>query len=416
MTESQLEALLYTGRASDSHKRMPDFPQCHQELKRKGMTKILLWQEYQQDADENAYGYNQFCNLYNDWLKLQKCSMRQHHVAGEKLFLDFCGPTIPVINPDTGEVRQAQIFVATLGASNYTYVEACENQCQESWLMANVRAFEFFGGVPQVLVPDNLKAAVSRADRYEPVLNENCRKLSRHYNTVVMPARPRKPKDKPKVENAVLVVERWILMHLRHEVFHTLAALNLAISELLQELNERPFRRLPGCRKSLYEKLDKPALKALPPYRYEYVDIRRAKVGPDYHVLYGKHAYSVPHALIGCHINIEAGARLVRFYHREHWLPSIHGHSNRAASPHRQNICRSRSASNNGVRTGCCPGEKASAVPPVPWWPGICTTGHIRNRPTGPAWGCSISVANMVIPGWRMPASRHCYWNDHGSR
>ena len=171
--------------------------------------------------------------------------MRQHHVAGEKLFLDFCGPTIPVINPDTGEVRQAQIFVATLGASNYTYVEACENQRQESWLMAHVRAFEFFGGVPQLLVPDNLKAAVSRADRYEPALNENYRKLARHYNTAVIPARPRKPKDKPKVENAALVVERWILMRLRHEVYHTLAALNLAISKLLQELTERPFRRLP---------------------------------------------------------------------------------------------------------------------------------------------------------------------------
>ncbi|MDS1718042.1 hypothetical protein QPL22_21530 [Escherichia coli] len=139
-----------------------------------------------------------------------------------------------------------------------------------------------------------------------------------------------------------MVVERWILMRLRHEVFHTLTALNLAISELLQELNERPFLRLPGCRKSLYEKQDKPARKALPPYWYEYVDIRRAKGGPDYHVLYGKHAYSVPHALIGSHINIEAGARLVRLYHREYWLPSIHGRSNRAASPRRQNICRSR--------------------------------------------------------------------------
>lgn len=242
--------------------------------------------------------------------------MRQHHVAGEKLFLDFCGPTIPIVNPDTGEVRQAQIFVATLGASSYTYVEACENQRQESWLMAHTRAFEFFGGVPLLLVPDNLKSAVTHADRYEPVLNENYRKLARHYNTAVLPARPRKPKDKPKVENAVQVVERWILMRLRHEVFHTLAALNLAISELLQDLNERPFRRLPGCRKSQFEQLDKPALKALPPYPYEYVDIRRAKVGPDYHVLYGKHAYSVPHPLVGSHIDIEAGARLVRLYHK----------------------------------------------------------------------------------------------------
>ena len=263
--------------------------------------------------------------------------MRQHHVAGEKLFLDFCGPKIPIINPDTGEVRQAHIFVATLGASNYTYVEACENQRQESWLMAHVRAFEFFGGVPQLLIPDNLKAAVSRADRYEPVLNEKYRKL----------ARPRKPKDKPKVENAVQVVERWILMRLRlrlrNEVFHTLTALNLAISELLQDLNERPFRRLPGCRKSLYEQLDKPALKALPPYCYEYVDIRRAKVGPDYHVLYSKHAYSVlmrwSAAISISKPEPSSSASITG----EHWLPSIHGHNNRVASLRRQSICRAPS-------------------------------------------------------------------------
>lgn len=416
MTESQLEALLYTGRASDSHKRMPDFPLCHQELKRKGMTKILLWQEYQREAGENAYGYSQFCNLYGEWLKLQKRSMRQHHVAGEKLFLDFCGPTIPVINPDTGEVRQAQIFVATLGASNYTYVEACENQRQESWLMAHVRAFEFFGGVPQLLVPDNLKAAVSRADRYEPVLNENYRKLARHYNTAVIPARPRKPKDKPKVENAVLVVERWILMRLRHEVFHTLAALNLAISELLQELNERPFRRLPGCRKSLYEQLDKPALKALPPYRYEYVDIRRAKVGPDYHVLYGKHAYSVPHPLVGSHIDIEAGARLVRLYHRgalvaQHPRAQQQGGFTTQAEHMPESHRQQRWSPDRLLSPGESIGSATRAVVA-----GICTTGHIRNRLTGPAQGCSISVANMVMPGWRMPASRRCYWSDHGGR
>ncbi|WP_420986623.1 IS21 family transposase [Enterobacter mori] len=364
-------------------------------MKRKGMTKILLWQEYQQVAGENAYGYSQFCNLYNDWLKLQKRSMRQHHVAGEKLFLDFCGPTIPIVNPDTGEVRQAQIFVATLGASNYTYVEACENQRQESWLMAHTRAFEFFGGVPLLLVPDNLKSAVTHADRYEPVLNENYRKLARYYNTAVLPARPRKPKDKPKVENAVQVVERWILMRLRHEVFHTLAALNLAISELLQDLNERPFRRLSGCRKSQFEQLDKPALKALPPYPYEYVDIRRAKVGPDYHVLYGKHAYSVPHALVGSHIDIEAGARLVRLYHKGILVAQHPRALQQGASPRRQTICRSLTASNGGVRTGCCHGVRVSAAPPGQWWPGICITVPTLSRLTGPTWGCSISAANM---------------------
>lgn len=316
ITEEEFSTLLYTGRCRDSNRCMPDFRRCHQELKRKGMTKILLWQEYLQETGQQAYGYSQFCALYNGWLKLQKRSMRQHHVAGDKLFLDFCGPTIPLVNPNTGEVRQAHIFVATLGASNYTYVEACENQRQESWLMAHVRAFEFFGGVPQLLVPDNLKAAVTRADRYEPVLNENYHKLARHYNTAVLPARPYKPKDKAKVENAVLVVERWILMRLRHEVFSTLADLNLAIGHLLKELNQRPFRQLPGSRQSLFEQLDQPALKALPAYPYEYVDLGRAKVGPDYHVLYSQHAYSVPHKLVGRSIDIEAGAKIVRLFDR----------------------------------------------------------------------------------------------------
>ncbi|MFZ4216109.1 IS21 family transposase, partial [Pantoea endophytica] len=237
MTENRLIPLLYSGRGTDTGRCMPDFSLYHQELKRKGMTKILLWQEYQQAAGDGAYGYSQFCNLYSKWLKLQKRSMRQHHIAGEKLFLDFCGPTLPVVYPDTGEVRQAHIFVATPGASNYTYVEASENQRQKSWLMAHVRAFEFFGGVPMLLVPDNLKAAVTRADRYELVLNENYQKLARHYNTVIIPARPRKPRNKPKVENAVQVDKRWILMRLRHEVFHTLAALNLALRGLLRELN-----------------------------------------------------------------------------------------------------------------------------------------------------------------------------------
>lgn len=276
------------------------------------------------EAGDRAYGYSQFCSLYNDWLRLQKRSMRQHHAAGEKLYLDFCGPTILTINPETGEARQAHIFIATLGASNYTYVEVCENQRQESWLMAHVRAFEFFGGVSQLLVPDNLKAAVTRADRYEPVLNENYGKLARHYNTPVIPARPRKPRYKPKVENAVLVVERWILMRLRREVFHTLSALNLALGQLLKELNERPFRRLPGNRRSQFEQLDRPTLKPLPPYRYEYVDIRRAKVGPDYHMLYNRHAYSVPHTLVSNHIDIEDGVRMVRLYH---WGSLVAQHS-----------------------------------------------------------------------------------------
>jgi transposase len=316
VTDSQLESQLYAGRQPAALKRPPDFADCHHELKRKGMTRLLLWQEYQQQEPGTAYGYTQFCVLYQEWLKKQKRSMRQLHVAGEKLFLDFCGPTVPVVNPDTGVIRHAQIFVATLGASSYTYIEACESQSKESWLMAHVRAFEFFGGVPRLLVPDNLKAAVKQADRYEPVVNDSYLKLARHYNTAVMPARPWKPKDKAKVENAVQIVERWVLMRLRRQVFHTFTSLNQALAGLLKELNERAFRLYPGNRRSRFEQLDQPALMALPRQRYDYTETGRAKVGPDYHILWRRHAYSVPHVLVGAHIDLEAGAKVIRLYHR----------------------------------------------------------------------------------------------------
>ena len=263
-----------------------------------------------------AYGYTQYCEHYQRWLKKQKRSMRQHHIAGDKLFIDYCGPTVPIVSPDTDEIRyNAQIFVATLGATNYTYIEAGRSQKQEDWIMAHVRAFNYIGGVPRLLVPDNLKSAVSKAHRYAPTLNENYARMARHYGTAIMPARPYKPKDKAKAETAVLIVERWILMRLRYHVFHTLADLNAHIKVLMEELNNRQQRMYPGSRKQQFELLDKPALSSLPAYPYEYIDSKRAKVGPDYHVLYEKHAYSVPHGLVGDTVTLEASANIVCIYH-----------------------------------------------------------------------------------------------------
>jgi transposase len=195
LTETELENRLYPNKKIPSIKAQPDFIEIRQELKQKGMTKLLLWQEYLAHNPDNAYGYTQFCELYKRWCKTLKRSMRLLHIAGEKLFIDYCGPTVLIVNPDTGECRKAQIFVATMGASNFTYIEACESQKQESWLKAHVNTFEFLGGIPQLLVPDNLKSSTTKADRYEPVLNENYMKLARHYNTVIIPARPYKPKD-----------------------------------------------------------------------------------------------------------------------------------------------------------------------------------------------------------------------------
>mgnify|MGYP000002814981 FL=1 len=317
LNDKTLEAQLYSTGPVQRQKRLPDFMLMQQELKRKGMTKLLLWEEYCAEDSASAYGYTQFCEHYQRWLKKQKRSMRQHHIAGDKLFIDYCGPTVPIINPDTGEVRyHAQIFVATLGATNYTYVEAGRSQREEDWIMAHVRTFRHLGGVPRLLVPDNLKSAVTKAHRYAPTLNENYAKMARHYGCAIVPARPYKPKDKAKAENAVLIVERWILMRLRRESFYTLAGLNARIKVLMAELNNRPQRLYPGSRREQFELLDKPALMPLPGTMYEYIDSKWAKVGPDYHVLYQKHAYSVPHTLVGNTVTIEASGSVVSIYHQ----------------------------------------------------------------------------------------------------
>lgn len=315
-SDTELTQALYHSKQASRDKVMPDFTQCFIELKRKGMTKMLLWQEYHEQYQTQAYAYTQFCEHYTRWLKHQKRSMRQTHTAGDKLFIDYCGPKLCVVNPDTGEVREAEVFVATLGASNYTYVEAFPSQGKSYWLEAHANAFDHFGGVPQLLVPDNLRSAVTRANRYEPRLNDSYQKLANHYQTAVMPARPYKPKDKAKAENAVLLVERWIMMRLRHQTFHTFKELNLAIRELMNALNQRQMKQLGASRQELFDKLDKPALKPLPVQRYLYTETKRATVGPDYHIEYRRHYYSVPHQLVGQHVELEASSRLVQIYHQ----------------------------------------------------------------------------------------------------
>ncbi|HIG40319.1 MAG: IS21 family transposase [bacterium] len=293
---------------------IPDWPTAQVELRRKGVTKQTLWEEYCQSHPHNAYSYSQYCHHYQVWLSQQRRSMRQVHKAGEKLFIDYAGPTVPVINPDTGEIRQAAIFVAVLGASNYSFAEATWGQSLSDWLESHVRAFEFLGGTPTMLVPDNLKSAVNKACRYEPELNRSYNTLAEHYSVAVIPARPRKPKDKSKAEGSVLLVERWILAKIRHETFFTLASLNARIRELLDLLNNKPFQKLPGSRRSQFESLDKPVLRPLPTHRYQYVDIKKVRVGVDYHIEYQKHFYSVPHQLSG-YLEVHASSSSVQVYH-----------------------------------------------------------------------------------------------------
>ena len=324
LDDGRLAALFYPGAdpTTSTRYQVPDWATVHQELKRKGMTKQLLWEEYTAQYPNRCYSYSQYCDRYRQWLKQQKHSMRQTHKAGEKCFVDYCGPTVPIINPQTREVRTAQVFVAVLGASNYTYAEATWSQSLRDWLSSHVRTFEFFGGIPEMVVPDNLRSGVSKACRYDPELNPSYQQLAEHYQVAILPARPYKPKDKSKAEVGVQIVENWILARLRHHTFFTLAEANQCIRSLLEELNSRPFRRLPGNRQTAFETLDQPALRPLPKQPYEYVEIRRCRVNIDYHIEFDQHHYSVPHQYVGEQVEVQASDHLVQVHFRQRQVAS----------------------------------------------------------------------------------------------
>lgn len=277
---------------------LPDLLQLHQELRHKGVTLQLLWEEYAAQSPADHYSYPHFCLLYREFKRRLSPTMRQTHAPGDKLFVDYCGPTMPVVDAITGEIRQAQIFVAVLGASNYTYAEATWTQQLPDLIGSHRRAFEFFGGVPRLVVPDNLKSGVTDACRYEPLLTRTYQEMLAHYRTAALPARPRKPRDKAKVEVGVQVVERWILARLRKQTFFSLIELNLTIKDLLLQLNRKPFKKLPGSRGSQFAALDRAALRPLPSQPYDFAEWKKARVHIDYHVEVDGHYYSVPHTLI----------------------------------------------------------------------------------------------------------------------
>ena len=290
LDDAGLEALLFPPAPviAPSARVSPDWSALDKELRRPGVTRMLLWQEYR-STDPEGYSYSRFCELFQEWRGLQGLSMRQVHLAGEKVFVDYAGATVPVVDAGSGEIRQAQVFVAALGASHYSFVEATWTQGLEDWITSHARMLAYFGGCPQVIVPDNLKTGVSNSHLYEPDLNPTYLEFARHYGLAVIPARASKPKDKAVVESAVQVAERWILARLRNRTFFNLSHLNDAISGLLVEFNERAFQKRPGSRRSVFEELDLPALKPLP--RERYVFARWLKVRPhvDYHVTIEKH-------------------------------------------------------------------------------------------------------------------------------
>jgi transposase len=332
LDESALERLLFRQAAPREEHAQPDFPYVHQELKRKSVTLQLLWEEYHATHGERAYRYSQFCFHYQRFRDSLARSMRQVHRAGEKLFIDYSGDTVAVIDAATGEIRQAQVFVAVMGASKYTYAEATWTQTLPDWIASNIRTLEYLQGSPALLVPDNLKSAIKHACRYEPESTSTYADMARHYSTAILPARPRSPKDKAAVEMSVLVCQRWILARLRNRRFFSLTELNIAIAELLVNLNQRAFKKLPGSRASAFEAIDRPALKPLPPTRYEYAEWIKAKPGIDYHIEADYHYYSTPHALVGQRLLVRMTAKSIECFfkgqrvaaHVRSYLPRKH--------------------------------------------------------------------------------------------
>lgn len=317
LDDAQLEAMLFPATPPVPHvtrKPKPNWVEIHEALQHKGATLRGLHDEYLADHADGL-SYSQFCYLYSEFARTLKRYMRQPHVAGERAYVDYAGPTVPIVDPKTGEIREAQIFVGVLGASNFIYAEAHHRQDLEHWIAAHTRMFAEFGGVPAIIVCDNLKAAVTKAHRHAPEIHATYRDLADHYRTAILPARPYKPKDKAKVENAVQVVERWILFRLRKRLFTSLGELNVAIRELLDDVNNRPFQKLAGSRREALERLDRPALQPLPPHPYQFARFRKVRVDLSYHVEIDKHLYSVPHTLCRKEVDARITADIVEVFH-----------------------------------------------------------------------------------------------------
>ncbi|MCB8878554.1 IS21 family transposase [Acidisoma silvae] len=318
-TDTALEALLFSGAGKKTgHRRHadPDWATIHQELKRKHVTLTILWDEYI-GRTPGGYRYSRFCELYRSWEARLSVTMRQSHHGGDKLFVDYAGDVVPVVDRLSGRIRGAQIFVAVLGASNFLYAEASWTQGLADWIESHNRALAAIGGVPALLVPDNTKVAVIKACLYDPVINKTYADMAAHYGTAVLPARPYKPRDKAKVEVGVLIAERWLLGRLRHTKFHSLADLNVAIAEFCRRLNdERIIRRVNQTRRQLLEALERPALKPLPAEPYVLAEWRIRRVGIDYHVEIENHFYSVPYRFARAEVDARFTARTVEVFAR----------------------------------------------------------------------------------------------------
>ena len=379
LSDDELQARLYPPpRPRSSTRHEPDYAALHQELKRPGVTLQLLWEEYRADAGEQAYRYSAFCDKYRAWAKMLKRSMRQLHPAGERLFVDYAGQTVPVVDAASGEIRRAQVFVAVLGASNYTYACATWQQSATDWVGSIIATLEFIGGVPRLLVPDQPRALIANPDAYEPATARLMQEMGEHYGVAVLPARPGRPQDKAKVEVGVQVVERWILARLRHRRLFTLGELNKAIAALLAELNQRPFKKLPGCRASAFAALDAPALKPLPAQALVLAQFKPARVNIDYHIAFEGHYYSVPHQHVGAAVELRITASTLEVLLR------------------RQRIAAHARSAKVGAFTTLAEHMPASHRAHRQWTPAKLI-----------AWGARIGAATAAVVRWQMEHRPH---------
>ena len=312
LSEAELEARLFRRAALPPSplRPLPDWPTIRRELTRKGVTRQLLWREYKTQHPD-GYQYTQFCRYYRAWAATLEPVLRQVYVAGERAFVDYAGPTLLVVDPTTGIERRVSIFVGALGASHLLYVEATETQTLPDWIGAQVRMLEYFGGAPELLIPDQASALVRRPCSYDPGLNPTYQEFAAHYGITILPARLAAPRDKAKIETGVLIMEREVLAPLRDEVFPSLAAVNAALATGRERVNDRPFQKLPGSRRSVFEAVERAALRPLPPTRYEFAEWRRAKVNIDYHIAVENHFYSVPYALVGARVDVRLTATTI---------------------------------------------------------------------------------------------------------
>jgi transposase len=330
LSEQELEQLLFhqLGRHEPAGRAPIDLAWVRREMRRSGVTLQLLWNEYAEGASAQRpavlpYQYSQFCDAYARHRRTLKPVMRQEHRAGEKLFVDYSGVRPHIIDPLTGETIDVELYVAVMGASNYTYVEATRSQQLPDFVGATTRALEYLGGVPQIIMPDQLRSAVSRPCLYEPEINATFAEMSRHYGCAIVPARPRKPRDKAKVEVGVQIAQRWILACLRNRMFFSLDELNIAISELCERLNARPLSKRTESRSELFETVDRPAMTTVPASRYVLGQWRLdVGVPPDYLVNFDNRLYSVPSALIGQRVDIRATVTTVEVFHKHQRVAS----------------------------------------------------------------------------------------------